>query len=558
MSRVARTIPALLALLLLSLLAIGAIRLVQQRAEASRSAQLKLAGVSAALTRYQGDPFTAMPIVGGSPVRARAMTAADKRRIVVLLAELRRDRPVPALRRLTAPLEANFAAIDAIVPIAAAPTFTTTLDARFFPLLKTAGVSSDRAGDVLEQAGDEYKARAARDQTRATYGSITAILLLLAAFAVAYVRSVRAHSIAERLAEENARLATASNQEARTDALTGLRNRRALVDDLERFLPATSEGRELALTLYDLDGFKHYNDTFGHPAGDSLLARLGHRLETALDGFGNAYRMGGDEFCTLAFTDADGAVGLAQHAAAALSEVGDAFEIGCSHGTARIPSEASTPDAALRLADQRMYEHKAERSSASRQSTDVLLKVLSERSIDLGTHVAGVAALATLTAEGLGLPDHEVKLITLAAELHDVGKTAIPDAILGKPGPLNAEEQAFMRRHTVIGERIILAAPSLAPSAALVRASHEAFDGTGYPDGLRGVEIPLGARIVAVCDAFDAMISERPYRKGRPTRAAIAELRRCAGTQFDPNVVEVFCALAEQATARSVELSGAV
>jgi HD-GYP domain-containing protein (c-di-GMP phosphodiesterase class II) len=126
--------------------------------------------------------------------------------------------------------------------------------------------------------------------------------------------------------------------------------------------------------------------------------------------------------------------------------------------------------------------------------------------------------------------------------LHDVGKVAIPDAILDKPGPLDDEEWVFMRRHTVIGERIVAAAPALSPVAKLVRASHERWDGTGYPDAIGGQDIPLGARIIAVCDAYDAMVSDRPYRRGRGAADATAELRRCAGTQFDPAVVEAFVA----------------
>ena len=139
--------------------------------------------------------------------------------------------------------------------------------------------------------------------------------------------------------------------------------------------------------------------------------------------------------------------------------------------------------------------------------------------------------------------------------MHDVGKTAIPDAILNKPGPLDAKEWHFMHRHTVIGERIILAAPSLAPTAGLVRSSHEAFDGSGYPDGICGEAIPLGARIIAICDAFDAMTSSRAYRGARSDQDAIAELRRCSGTQFDPAVVDVFCALAEHGELTPLRMS---
>ena len=138
-------------------------------------------------------------------------------------------------------------------------------------------------------------------------------------------------------------------------------------------------------------------------------------------------------------------------------------------------------------------------------------------------------------------------MLRLAGELHDIGKVAIPDAIMSKPGPLDPDEWAIVRRHTIIGERILAAAPALSQVAKLVRSSHERNDGTGYPEGLAGDEIPLGSRIVAVCDAFDAMIGPRPYRRGMSEEAAIAELRACASTQFDPKVVDVFCALRAEA-----------
>ncbi|MFI5005705.1 MAG: HD-GYP domain-containing protein, partial [Solirubrobacterales bacterium] len=146
----------------------------------------------------------------------------------------------------------------------------------------------------------------------------------------------------------------------------------------------------------------------------------------------------------------------------------------------------------------------------------------------------------------VGLAGEELDVLARAAELHDVGKIAIPDAILNKPGPLDDEEWLFMRRHTILGERILKAAAALRPVAELVRSSHERFDGTGYPDGLHGEEIPLGARIIFVCDAFDAMISERSYSGSITPSEAIAELRACAGTQFDPEVVEAFIATLEE------------
>ncbi|MBV8217065.1 MAG: HD domain-containing protein, partial [Solirubrobacterales bacterium] len=153
-----------------------------------------------------------------------------------------------------------------------------------------------------------------------------------------------------------------------------------------------------------------------------------------------------------------------------------------------------------------------------------------------------VAELAGAVAAAFSLPLEDIEVIRQAAELHDVGKVGIPDAILNKPAALDGDEWALMRRHTLIGERILAAAPDLARAARLVRSSHENYDGSGYPDGLARREIPLGSRIIAVCDAFHAMTTDRPYRPAVSEAAAVQELRRCAGSQFDPDVVERFCA----------------
>jgi diguanylate cyclase (GGDEF)-like protein len=349
-----------------------------------------------------------------------------------------------------------------------------------------------------------------------------------------------------RLALENEHLLEASRKEANTDSLTSLPNRRALMRDLERQLADASEDRPLILALFDLNGFKQYNDTFGHLAGDALLTRVGDRLRRDLGESATAYRMGGDEFCVLAATDASGGAAIAGRAAIALSEKGEAFAIDCAYGLANLPREASSASDALRLSDQRMYERKAGRISASRQSTDVLLKVLSERSPGLHEHLGEVAQLSTMVAERLDLPESEVMRIKLAAELHDVGKVAIPETILGKPGPLDEEEWGFVRRHTEIGERIVSAAPSLAHVADLVRSHHEHYDGSGYPDRLAGDEIPFGACVIGVCDAFGAMTKDRAYSDAISVGDALAELRRCSGSHFHPRVVRAFCDLLEQ------------
>jgi putative nucleotidyltransferase with HDIG domain len=165
----------------------------------------------------------------------------------------------------------------------------------------------------------------------------------------------------------------------------------------------------------------------------------------------------------------------------------------------------------------------------------------------VGDHSAGVAELAEAVAREMGGSDEFAREVRAGAKLHDIGKAAIPDAILSKPGRLDADEWAFMRRHTLIGERIVASADALGGVAKLVRSSHEQWDGTGYPDGLAGNDIPLGARIILVCDAFDAMLADRPYSKALDIDSALAELARCAGHQFDQKVVAAFeCVIRER------------
>jgi two-component system, cell cycle response regulator len=371
------------------------------------------------------------------------------------------------------------------------------------------------------------------------YGCIAGLNPVAVGLAAASLLAVMARTMLTF--RDNVAMLRASREEAQTDALTGLGNRRALARALERDLPRATAAEPLVLVLFDLDGFKHYNDTFGHPAGDALLVRLGGSLAAFLRGRGVAFRMGGDEFCALFKPGDQVPEPLIVGAATALSDRGEGFAIGCSYGAIELPLEASNVADALRIADQRMYAQKnAGRTSASRQSKDVLLRALAERNPELRSHLGGVADLAEATALLLQLGHDEVEQVRHAAELHDVGKVAVPDAILTKPAPLDEAEWAFIRRHPIIGERIIGAAPALRRVASLVRHSHERWDGSGYPDALAGADIPLGARIVGVSDAFDAMTSPRPYSLPRTPAAALEELRRCAGTQFDPAVVEAF------------------
>jgi two-component system cell cycle response regulator len=337
--------------------------------------------------------------------------------------------------------------------------------------------------------------------------------------------------------------------QARTDSLTGIGNRY----ELDRALSAAlAEPDPHVLLMLDLDGFKNYNDSYGHPAGDALLARLGMRLAAAATAVeGCAYRVGGDEFCVLAAWPAGRPTDpLVESAREALSEQGEGFDIGASAGYATLPGDAADAEEALRVADRRLYAEKnSGRISARLQSLGVLRSAMTEWDPELTGHTDRVAALAVEVAGRLGVDEEEIERLAIAAELHDIGKIAIPQSILRKKGPLDDEEWDFVKRHTLIGERIAQSAPALVGVSGLIRSSHERWDGEGYPDQLAGDAIPLGAQIVFVCDAYAAMTSKRCYKSAMSQVEANAELERNSGSQFAPAVVEAF--LAAQLAARA-------
>ncbi len=372
------------------------------------------------------------------------------------------------------------------------------------------------------------------------------LVVVIAAVSLAALVSIR-QFLAQRDLLDARRLAT---YEALHDALTGLPNRRSLIDDLPRALAAATRELPRTLAMFDLDGFKSYNDTFGHLAGDQLLYRLGQSLSEYVALHGRAYRLGGDEFCVLF-----DAVGVSTEesvagAVSALSELGSGFSIRASYGTVTLPTEANDMSAALHIADTRMYARKNGRRAATiiSQTRDVLLRATAEHTSELPEHMLEVGDLSRSVARRLGLDAEAIDLTLRAGELHDVGKISIPQGILNKPGPLNESEWEFIHNHTLIGERVLEVAPALQPVAKLVRSTHERFDGAGYPDGLSGEEIPLSSRIVFACDSFHAMVSRRPYSRGMTETDARDELRRYAGTQFDPCVIDALLAELEQRT----------
>ena len=339
--------------------AIVAIGRLQDDATRSRDSQFELVSLRLNLAQIQQVPWGAAPDEGDSPSDVHDELQGDEQQIAQGIAKLERNDALPDRAAVEVPFKRTMSALWRIFDLVSKGRSDESNKAS-----DTAARQAAKADIALERAATVNRARSLHALRQARIESAAVILLLFAAYALFYRRATKARRRAEELARENHRLLAASQEEALTDQLTGIGNRRALMADLESLGPA-GEGEQTLLALFDLDGFKQYNDTFGHPAGDAVLELLGRRLAGAMAGTGSAYRMGGDEFCILATVPEADAAQIAEHAAAALSEKGVGFSIVCSYGTALMPLEVAEPRDALRLADQRMYEHKnAGRSSA--------------------------------------------------------------------------------------------------------------------------------------------------------------------------------------------------
>ncbi len=359
-------------------------------------------------------------------------------------------------------------------------------------------------------------------------------------------------------------------KQATTDSLTGLPNHHELMATLNEALEyAQQTTTPCAVVFMDIDHFKAVNDCYGHLVGDAVLSEFSELVLSEMRDGEYLGRWGGEEFvAVLPGVEADGAFQVAERIRVAVEQHVFADEqevhLTCSLGTATYPYVATRREDLLVNADRAMYTAKRLGRNQTRMAIEPLVLALGMLAEEPETadeaemlavvesfigaleardpltaqHSRRVATLALKLALILGLNWSEACIIGMGGLLHDLGKVAMPDAILFKHGKLSAAEIEYMARHPLIGEKILTPLPSLRKVALIVRTHHEWIDGSGYPDGLRGDNIPLGARIVAVSDAYDAIISHRVYRQGRASSEAIAELRKGAGKQFDLRVVE--------------------
>jgi diguanylate cyclase (GGDEF)-like protein len=364
------------------------------------------------------------------------------------------------------------------------------------------------------------------------------------------------------VAVQNARDYREKLEQAIRDPLTGLYNRRFLLEALEKEVQRCARYRsEASLVIFDVDDFKLVNDRYGHAAGDDVLRAVGRIAEAVIRPADSFARIGGEEFALLLpETSQLEALLVAERVRTAIGREGILSDrkITVSGGVASYPSDAGEAEELQRLADGALYFAKRNGKDLCAVASEVtagdggeqaatdgmvahlyaLVAMIDAQQLHTRDHSENVAAYAVAIAQALGLERDRVVKLRRAAMLHDIGKIAVPSAVLAKPGRLTAQEFAQIQEHPVTGG-LMLAHAGLAEEARWIRGHHERVDGGGYPDRLGSSDIPLESRILFVADAFEAMTSDRPYQAGMPVEEALAELGRCAGTQFDARIVGV-------------------
>jgi diguanylate cyclase (GGDEF)-like protein len=375
------------------------------------------------------------------------------------------------------------------------------------------------------------------------------------------LRSVRLISEARRLADR--------------DPVTGLHNHRSVYQRLHAEREkAQKAGKPLAVLMMDLDNFKLFNDTYGHPAGDEVLKRVAGILKRSCRDADTVARYGGDEFMVvLPESNLRAAVRCAERIQTVLAKErfrcqdSATLPIGFSYGISVFPDDASEVQELVSIADRNLYHSKTKggnqittrSGSVTEQPTayakgfdlfQAMIQAIDNKDGYTRKHSEEVTEYSVAMARALNLGEEMLQTIQTSGLLHDVGKIGVPDDILRKPGHLTEEEFHVMRQHPVFGALIVGAMPGMEEVVLGVRHHHERYDGRGYPDGLAGTHTPLIGRIMAVADAYSAMTTHRPYRKGMTEKQALLQIRSGLGTQFDPEIGELFIRLREEAASQ--------
>ncbi len=346
---------------------------------------------------------------------------------------------------------------------------------------------------------------------------------------------------------------------AEQDSLTKLYNRHCFMEKLN--LHDGKQVRDFSILLIDIDGLKLVNDTLGHSFGDSIIMAIANIISALFQDLGFVSRVGGDEFgILLKDRSQDEIEKLLEQMGEMIREYNektDIIKISVSSGYSYKRDGIARANLMYQEADNNMYQNKLLKESSNRNSlVKALMKTLEVKDYITEGHADRLEDLSLKMAKALKLPQHQVDRIKLLAKFHDIGKVGIPDRILLKPGRLVEEEWNIMKTHSGIGKRIAEASPELRDISSLIFYHHERYDGTGYPLGLKGLEIPIECRILSIVDTFDAMTNDRPYRKALSGEAAIREIVNCSGTQFDSRLVDLFISLVHQLLYKNKEKRG--